>query len=184
MPDWLTRDTETEYGTLTIAVSWIAISLMLIQMDSAVTMPNTPVDDRQPVIDLHIRFGMFVTLAFIARAVLWYLSPRQKAPEGMPENAYGLSRALSMSLFLGILVLALIGLFNAWAHDHDVLLFYIIPLPALIPHTYELGLVMGYLHSAAMFWVTFMLPIYIIVGIYHAIRYKVGFLRLIPSPKV
>jgi len=180
----LTRDTETEYGTLTTTVSWILLPLLTAQIINATIMPQTPLDDRAPLIATHMSLGLTVFLLVIARLVLWAQSPRQKAPDGLPESAYGFQRLMLLSLYLNFAVLAFIGLLSAWAHGYDVRLFWFIPLPGFLPETYPFIVTLGYFHSAMMFYATFVLPIYLIFCIYLAIRYKVGFMRLLPGRAV
>ena len=180
----LTRDTETEYGTLTIAVSWILLPLLIAQIINATIMPQTPLDERAPLISTHMSLGLTVFLLVIARLVLWAQSPRQKAPTGLPESVYGFQRLMLLSLYVNFAVLAFIGLLSAWAHGYDVRLFWFIPLPGFLPETYPVIVTLGYFHSAMMFYATFVLPIYLIFGIYMAIRYKVGLLRLLPGKAV
>ena len=180
----LTRDTETEYGTLTIAVSWVLLPLLMAQIFNATIMPQTPLDDRAPLISTHMSLGLTVFLLVIARLVLWAQSPRQKAPEGMPETVYGFQRLMLLSLYVNFAILAFIGLLSAWSHGYEVRLFWLIPLPGFLPETYPFVVTLGYFHSAMMFYATFVLPVYLIFGIYQAIRYKVGVMRLLPGKAV
>jgi cytochrome b561 len=114
----------------------------------------------------------------LLRLIWWLKNQRLKAPEGMPENAYGLSRLTLLFLYIDMLGLGASGFMYSWAMAYEVSIFGLFTLPVLEGGTPALA---GYLHSVFLFFNNIMLLTYLVVFVYHGLRYKVGFRRMLPG---
>ena len=56
-----------------------------------------------------------------------------------------------------------------------------VTLPALLPQSYRISVTLGYLHSAVAFWILYLTGFTVLVGLWQAIRYRIGPWRLLPG---
>lgn len=176
------RDSAAGYGRTSVVLSWLVVISFAVTFSVAVSFPLMDVGDPERDFRraLHMTLGLAVAIFILARLVWWCINPKPQPPAGMPANAYGLSRVTTCFLYLDLLGLAVSGLMNSWSMAYEVSVFGLFILPAW--HGWSTALA-GYLHSLFLFFNNFMLLAFIVVNLYHALRYKTGFRRFLPGPQ-
>ncbi|MCP3907430.1 MAG: hypothetical protein GY712_05370 [Oceanicoccus sp.] len=179
----LDPDTKKTYGVTSAILAWLVFFSFTITLVISISWPlmNVVDPDRDFYRAMHMTLGV-VSFVFVALRLLWWAkNPRPQAPKRMTENAYGLSRLTLLFLYISVLGLSVSGFMNSWAIGYEVSLFGLFTLPILE------GWAMAFASSAHNIFVLFnygMLLAYLMVFVYHALRYKVGFRRMIPGMHV
>ena len=176
-------DTKKSYGVTSAILAWLVLFSFLATFLVSVSFPLMNVGDpeREFRRSLHMTLGV-IAVSFVFLRLLWWIkNPRPQAPRGMTENAYGLSRLTLLFLYLDIFGLGVSGFMNSWAMGYKVSMFGLFTLPVLDGWTVVFC---GFLHSVFLFFNNLMLLSYIVINVYHAIRYKVGFRRMLPGMHV
>ena len=179
----LDPDTKKSYGVTSAILAWLVFFSFTITFIVSVSWPlmNVGDPDRDFRRALHMTLGV-ITFIFVTLRLLWCAkNPRPQAPKGMTENAYGLSRLTLLFLYIDVLGLGISGFMNSWAMGYEVSMFGLFTLPVLEGWTVTFS---GYAHSVFLFFNNVMMLTYLVVFVYHALRYKVGFRRMLPGMHV
>ena len=179
----LDADTKKSYGVTSAVLAWLVFLSFTATFLVSVSWPLMNVGDpeRDYRRALHMTLGV-ITFIFVGLRLLWWLkNPRPQAPNGMTENAYGLSRLTLLLLYIDVLGLGVTGFMNSWAMGYKVSMFGLFTLPVLDGWTVVFA---GYMHSVFLFFNNIMLLLYLVINVYHALRYKVGFRRIFPGVHV
>ena len=176
----LEKDNENGYGRTTVVLSWLVVICFLTTFVISVSWPTMDVSDPERGYRrlLHMTWGVVTFVVIILRLIWWSMNRQPNPPAGMPANAFGLSRTIVFFFYLDILGLTITGFLNSWAMGYQVSMFGLFTLPILPSVTVAAA---GYFHSVFLFFNNFMMISFLAVNIYHAIRYKTGFRRMLPG---
>ena len=179
----LDADTRESYGTTSALLAWLVFVSFTVTFLVSVSWPlmNVGDPDRDYRRALHMSLGVITFVCVSLRLLWWLKNPRPRAPRGMTENAYGLSRLTLLFLYIDILGLGITGFINSWAMGYQVSMFGLFTLPVLDGWTVAFA---GYMHSVFLFFNNIMMLLYLLIFVYHALRYKVGFRRMFPGVQV
>ncbi len=176
----LAKDNAAGYSTTTVVLSWLVLLSFTTTFIVSVSWPTMDVSD--PVRDyrrlLHMSCGVVTAILIVLRLIWWCKNPFPKAPKGMPDNEFGLSRILVLFFYIDILGLAITGFMNSWAMSYEVSFLGLFTLPIIGGTTVSFA---GYFHSAFLFFNNCMMLSFVLINLYHSIRYKVGFRRWLPG---
>lgn len=169
--------------TLERLLSVLIFALVLFQMYQSTKVGVTPrgTAAREALQHLHISNGLSVLLLLIPRFWLWFTLPRPVRPTRVPPAADDFARACTLLLWLTLAAFCLTGPLFAWAEGHAVAWFGIFTLPALLPESYRLTVTLGYLHSMIGFLILYATGLTVLVGLWQALRYRIGPWRLLPG---
>lgn len=176
----LERDTVSGYGRTSVVLSWLVVISFIVTFAVSVSWPLMDVGDPERAFrrSLHMTLGVLASVVIMLRLLWWAANPKPNAPAGMTENAYGLSRVTTAFFYFDILGLCVSGFMNSWAMAYEVSMFGLFTLPVLEGWTVVFS---GYLHSVFLFFNNIMMLVFLLVNVYHGLRYKVGFRRLLPG---
>lgn len=165
------------------ALSIAIFALVLFQMYQSTKVGVTPrgTAAREALQHLHISNGLTILLLLIPRLWLWVRLPRPLRPTRVPPAADALARLCNLMLYLTLGVFVITGPLFAWSEGHGVEWFGIVSLPALLPESYRLSVTFGYVHSATGFFILVIAGFTVLVGLWQAVRYRVGPWRLLPG---
>jgi len=164
-------------------VSVLIFALVLFQLYQSTKVGVTPrgTPAREALQHLHISLGLTATLLIVLRLWLWARLPRPPRPERVPAAADALARHCNLGLYLTILAFCSTGPLFAWSEGHAVSWFGLVNFPALLQPGYRASVTLGYLHSAFGFFVLYLAAFSVLVGLWQALRYRVGPWRMLPG---
>ena len=148
-----------------------------------VTVPRTPIDERDLLHALHSTLGLTVMVLVIWRFIHARKQGPLLPPPGMPASAFGFSRMILGALFATFAVTSVIGFAYAWGSGQHVVLFGL-TLPQIIPESAAIRIAAGYFHSVLGFFYMGVIGLWLLVGVIHHLRYRSGLLRLFPGARV
>ena len=164
-------------------LSVLIFALVLFQMYQSskvgVTPRGTPA--REALQHLHIANGLSILLLLLPRLWLWFRLPRPSRPTRVPSPADDLARRCTLGLYLTLAAFCMTGPLFAWSEGHAVAWFGGLQLPTLLPASYRASVTLGYLHSATGFFVIALFGFTVLVGLWQALRYRIGPWRLLPG---
>lgn len=164
-------------------LGWALTATFAVLFWNIVTMPRTPLDQRDFLHVMHYSVGLVVFVLAVIRIRWWFSEPTPEPPQGLPAASFGFSRAILLALLLVYAVEGFIGFAYAWGTGHPVSLFGV-AVPALLPQSEPTRMAMGYFHSALGFYYLMLFSIWIAFGVYQHLRYRVGLMRLLPGARV
>ncbi len=128
---------------------------------------------------------MAAGLGVAARPATGTGNPRApESPRGLPPVSFSYNRLLLLAMYLSFVVTGIIGAVYACGEFHREIVLFGYTVPPLIADDDGVRKTYGYLHSALGFYYLFLFGIWVVYGSYQAFRYRVGFMRLLPGPKV
>lgn len=163
-------------------LGWVIFVTFAILFWNIITMPRTPLDQREFLHAMHYSVGVLV-FVLAALKVAWWLADRPEPPAGLPPVSFAFNRAILLALMLVFVAEGLIGFAYAWGTGHRVSLFGL-PVPPLLPKSEPTRMAMGYFHSALGFYYLMLFAIWLAFGVYQHLRYRVGLKRLWPGVRV
>ncbi len=163
-------------------LGWVLFITFGVLFWNIVTMPRTPLDQREFLHAMHYSVGAMVFLA-AALKLAWWLADRPEPPPALPTVSFAFNRAILLALMLVFVAEGVIGFGYAWGTGDQVSLFGI-QVPALLPKNEPTRMAMGYLHSALGFYYLMLFAIWLGFGVYQHVRYRVGLRRLWPGGRV
>lgn len=157
--------------------------LVLVQMYQSTKVGTTPrgTPARAALQHAHISVGLTVLLLLLPRLWLRWTAPAPARPVRVPAAADALARHCTTAFLLTLLAFCVTGPLFAWSEGHEVGWFGAVTLPALLPQSYRISVTLGYLHSAVAFWILYLTGFTVLVGLWQAIRYRIGPWRLLPG---
>ena len=174
---------EQRLRVLERALAVLIFALVLFQMYQSSKVGITPrgTPAREALQHLHIANGLSILLLLVPRLWLWMRLPRPSRPTRVPAPADDLARRCTLGLYLTLAAFCLTGPLFAWSEGHAVAWFGGLQLPALLPASYRASVTLGYLHSATGFFVIVLFGFTVLVGLWQALRYRIGPWRLLPG---
>lgn len=169
--------------TLERLLAVLIFGLVLFQMYQSTKVGVTPrgTPAREALQHLHIANGLTVLMLLVPRLWLWFTLPRPVRPAKLPPAADDFARGSLLLMWFTLAAFCLTGPMFAWAEGHAVSWFGIFTLPALLPANYRLTVTLGYLHSTAGFLILYATGLVVLVGLWQALRYRIGPWRLLPG---
>lgn len=163
-------------------LSLLILLLVLFQMYQSTKVGVTPrgTAAREALQHLHISNGLSVLLLLLPRLWLSFVLPKPIASSRLPLHADLLAQRSLQVLLWTLLGFCVTGPLFAWSEGHEVSWFGLLTLPALIPASYRASVTLGYLHSMLGFFVIIVFGFVVLLGLWQAIRYRVGPWRLLP----
>lgn len=164
-------------------LSVFIFALVLFQMYQSTKVGVTPrgTPAREALQHLHISNGLSVLLLLVPRLWLWFTLPRPLRPTRVPAAADDFARHCTFLLWMTLAAFCLTGPLFAWAEGHTVSWFGVLTLPSVLPASYRLTVTLGYLHSMTGFLILYATGLTVLVGLWQALRYRVGPWRLLPG---
>jgi cytochrome b561 len=162
-------------------LGWGIAALFIANAVVSSWMPRTAktLPLREDLRDIHMWLGLALLLLVSARLYFWFKEGRPAPPLGMPRAAHAFSRLLGFSIYLMLLITAVLGIGYAWGNGYQPPL-----LPMAFKDNYYLWKFTGYFHSAVSF--TFLL--FNLIGVafatYAVFHYRVGWLKALPEPLI
>ena len=167
------------YGAPTRFFHWAIFILLLVEFPIAWAMPDVRRDTLpKGLIAWHIFFGILILAAMLLR-MLWRFS--RLAPRELPMPAWqAVAAKLTHGLlYLGFIVLPLLGWMNASSRGWDVKLLGLIALPALSPSGSSWGHEMGDVHQAVAIGLLVLIGLHVLATAYHEVILRDGTMRRI-----
>jgi cytochrome b561 len=171
------------YSATAKRLHWLIVLLVAIQFVTAYLLPhigrNTP---PSTVINLHFSFGILILVVMAVRFV-----HRLRHPIPLESNdARPLERFLAKTAHRLFYLILLVGPFLGWAsasaHRLPVILFGIVPLPAIAPPGADWGHEAGDIHSTAMWALLWLIGLHAATALYHhVVRHDGTLRRMLPS---
>ncbi|MEO7385511.1 MAG: cytochrome b/b6 domain-containing protein [Gammaproteobacteria bacterium] len=183
MSEPLRAGRQDNFATLLGVLIFAIFSYLFYDTVAIPTTPLDPPDARLVLRAFHYTLGISVWALVAVRLYWWWRAPRPAPPAGLPPPAFAFSRAILLALYLTFFVTAMIGAVYAYA-DGQPVSFYGVHLPTLIQESYALRAFGGYFHSAFGFYYLGVAALWVLVGLYHHVRYRAGLLRLLPGSRV
>ncbi len=164
-------------------MGWALALVFTILLANIVTLPRTPLDQRETLRLVHDSLGLVLTV--LAAVRLWWFArdPAPRPPPGLPPASFAFNRAILVALCLVFAVTGVIGFVYAWGEGREVVLFGI-HLPQLVTRSEAVRIPMGYLHSTLAFYYLMLFGIWLAWGVFQHLRYGVGLRRLLPGSRV
>lgn len=140
-------------------------------------------DDATELLDLHRTLGMAILILAVFRLFFRFLS-RKEIPDSANEPGtlqYLAEKAVHSLLYVGMVIVPLLGWLKTNAAGHDLVLFDIISFPTLIERNRELSSLLGLSHSIAAYCFAMLIGLHIVGGVAHCMMEKRNvFKRMIP----
>ena len=170
---------QPSYSAPTRFFHWAIFILLLIEFPIAWTMPDVRRDTLpNGLIAWHMFFGTLILAAMLLR-VLWRASRRAPPELPMPKWQAVAAKLTHGLLYLGFIVLPLLGWMNASSRGWDVKLLGLIPLPALSPSGSSWGHEMGDVHQAVAIGLLVLIGLHVLATAYHEVVLRDGTMRRI-----
>lgn len=140
-------------------------------------------DDATELLDLHRTLGMAILVLTIFRLFFRFMS-RRKIPDSANEPGtlqYLAEKVVHSLLYVGMVMVPLLGWLKTNAAGHDLVLFDTISFPTLIERNRELSSFFGLSHSIAAYCFALLIGLHVVGGIAHYMMEKRNvFKRMIP----
>ncbi|OIQ86408.1 hypothetical protein GALL_317280 [mine drainage metagenome] len=170
---------QQSYSAPTRFFHWAILILLLIEFPIAWTMPDVRRDTLpHGLIAWHIFFGTLILAAMLLR-VLWRASRKAPPELPMPKWQAVAAKLTHGLLYLGFIVLPLLGWMNASSRGWDVKLLGFIPLFALFPSGSSWGHEMGDVHQAVAIGLLVLIGLHVLAAAYHEMVLRDGTMRRI-----
>jgi cytochrome b561 len=117
------------YDSVTVALHWITAALVIYQFAAGELWDFLPRPPRHIVIQLHVSFGIILTLVILIRLLWRGTRGKILSPVGVAYMA-GAARALHCALYLGLIGMALTGILNRWAAAQSLNFFWLFAVPS------------------------------------------------------
>lgn len=161
---------------------WLIVLLLTIQFVTAFLLPHigrdTPPSD---TINMHFSFGILILIVMAARFVHRLLHPIALEAKDAPAAERFLAKTTHRLFYLILLVGPFLGWASASAHKLPVVLFGVIPMPALAQPGAGWANQAGDIHSTAMWVLLWLVGLHFAAVLYHHLIRRDGTLgRMLP----
>lgn len=155
-------------------------AFQLYQSTKVATTPRgTPA--REALQQLHYSIGLTVLLLVIPRLWLWWKNAPLLRPARVPASSDAFARQICVLFYFTVFFFGLTGPMLAWADNHHISWFGLVPVPNLVEPSYRLVALFGYLHSAIGMWIFGLLALGIVTSAWQFLRYRAPLLRMLPG---
>lgn len=156
------------YSAAAKLLHWLIVILVAIQFLTAYMLPHIGRDTPpSTVINLHFSFGILILVVMAVRFVhrLRYPVPLE-VKDALPVERF-LAKSAHRLFYLVLLVGPFLGWASASAHKLPVMLFGIVPLPAIAQPGAGWANQAGDVHSTAMWALFWLIGIHAAAALYH-----------------
>ena len=140
-------------------------------------------DDATELLDLHRSIGVLV-LAFSALRLFCRIAYHKRIPDSVNETGslqYRVEKLAHTLLYVGMVLVPLLGWLKTNAAGHVLVLFDSVELPVLMEKNRELSSLFGELHSVSAYLLTMLIGLHIAGGVAHVMMEKRNvFKRMLP----
>lgn len=182
-PDQMRASSTVEsYSATAKGFHWLIVLLLTIQFVTAYLLPhigrNTPPSTD---INLHFSFGVLILVVMAARFVHRLRHPVALEAKDAPPVERFLAKTTHRLFYLILLVGPFLGWASASAHRLPVVLFGVIPLPALAEPGANWANLAGDIHATAMWTLLCLIGLHVAAVLYHHLIRRDGTLgRMLP----
>ena len=173
------------YGALAQTLHWLIAALIVTMFGLGWYMSDLPLGQRKfDLYQLHKSLGITIFGLTLLRLLWRWFHPAPPLPLSLPRWQRAAARASHALLYLMLLAQPLIGFFQSNAANFPVVLWGVLPLPALIGADEALGETLVVVHR----WNSRLLLVLILVHVAAALRHhfvlKDDVLRrMLPAPR-
>jgi cytochrome b561 len=169
------------YGVVARTLHWLTVLLIALQFMIGWTMPDVH-KDTQPVGLIGWHLGVGATLvAVIVLRVVWRLTHRP-GPDDLPPLLDILSRVTHFFLYIGLLLVPLLGWINASSRGWTVRIAGVVPYPSLSRTGSPFGHEMGDVHGILAWVLLAVIVLHVAAALFHRFVLKDHVLqRMLPS---
>ena len=169
------------YGAVARTLHWVTVLLIALQFVIGWTMPDVH-KDTKPVglIAWHLGVGATLIAVMVFR-VVWRLTHRP-APDDLPPLLDIVSRITHFFLYIGLLLVPLLGWINASSRGGTVRLAGVMPYPSLSSTGSSFGHKMGDVHGILAWALFALIVVHVAAALFHRLVLKDHVLqRMLPS---
>ena len=167
-----------EYPLALRVFHWLIAILLVAQFSDAWTMPHIGRGTIPTgLIAWHLFFGTSILVFMILRLIWRARSPVPGAPDNLPTVLQWVSRITHYVLYLGVILVALLGWANASSRGWNVKLFGFIPLPSIMPQGSNLGHKLGDIHHTLATILAYLIGFHVAAALYHTFILRDRLLR-------
>jgi cytochrome b561 len=164
------------YDTLSRALHWLTLLLLIAQFSLGWLMPNVdPMKTPIGLVAWHVGVGTSL-LAVVALRLLWAALRRSPGPAEETGVLKYLARAVHIALYVLLLLVPLLGWLNASGRDWTVTLAGIWKMPQIATPD-SLGASIGEWHSASATILVILIGLHACAAIFHQFIYRDNVLR-------
>ncbi|MGH7034700.1 MAG: cytochrome b [Stellaceae bacterium] len=161
-------ETRTGYGLLAKTLHWLIFALLVAQYCLGWTMPDVHRDTKpEGLIAWHLAVGATILGVVLIRLVWRAMRPVPLDRASLPRWQARLAQATHWLLYIGLVVMLLLGWANASARGFPVLFLGLIPLPPIMPVGSRLGLGFGDIHIFLSWCLLALIALHVLAALYH-----------------
>jgi len=161
-------ETRTGYGPFAKLLHWTIFALLVAQYAFGWTMPDVHRDTKpEGLIAWHLAVGATIIIVVAIRLVWRTMRPVPLDIASMPKWQGWLAHATHWLLYIGLVVMLLLGWANASARGFPVLFLGLIPLPPIMPVGSRLGLGFGDIHIFLSWCLLALIGLHVLAALYH-----------------
>jgi cytochrome b561 len=172
------HDLEARYDSLAQALHWGIAALLAAQYILAWLMPhigrNTPPDR---VINLHFSFGVLILALMAVRLMYRRMRPVPLSTVDSPAWERAVAVLTHRVFYLALLLGPFLGWASASAHGIPVVVFGLLPLPAIAMRQAGWALLAGDIHTWSMWALLGLIALHAAAALYHHFFRHDGVLR-------
>lgn len=158
------------YGPFGKLLHWLVFALLVAQYALGWTMPDVHRGTKPDgLIAWHLGVGAVIVAVIVIRLIWRFSYPVPLETENTPPWQNLVARATHWLLYLGLVVLVLLGWANASARGFPITLFGIVPLPPLAPVGSRIGMEAGDIHIFVGWCLLALIGLHVAAALYHRI---------------
>jgi len=162
------RNTQENYGSLTIGLHWLMAAMILgliivgFLMELMGKGPN-----KDLLVNLHKATGLMVLIVGLFRWY-WTISSQKTAHiQGLSKTEVGASHAVKWLLMLLLLAMPISGLLMSMFHGYGVNVYGLFEIPSLVSKNKTVGGLFGRIHGVGAYLISAIVVIHILAAIRH-----------------
>lgn len=170
------------YSRGSVVLGWLIAAVIAVHTAVTIVIPRTEklAPLRETLRSWHYLMGLVLFVLVVLRLVRWFRErPIAPAP-GMTPAGHVFARQLSLTVYLVMAVMPVLGILQAWSDGLTVNLGPFVTLPDLVPENRALWVFTGYFHSALGFTLLMVQLVTVLTGAYLVLRRGVGLLAAFP----
>ncbi len=163
--------TQTQsYSRGSVILGWLIAAVIAVHTAVTIVIPRTEklAPLRETLRSWHYLMGLVLFVLVVLRLVRWFRERPVAPAPGMTPAGHVFTRQLSLTVYLVMAVMPVLGILQAWSDGLTVNLGPFVTLPDLVPENRALWVFTGYFHSVAAFppgfgaqmWATFAVSVY------------------------
>ncbi|MEP6739205.1 MAG: cytochrome b [Caldimonas sp.] len=166
------------YGSTAKAMHWLIAVLILTQYVISVLMPDFgPHTVPGPLINLHLSFGILILVLMAVRVIHRWVAPVPLDMPDAPPWERRAARATHIAFYVILLFSPFLGWASASAHNVQVVVFGLVPLPDLAAPKAGWALAAGDIHIYLMWTLLALIGLHVAGALYHHFVRHDGVLR-------